>query len=168
MRVETIGDATRIKNRVACRACDWTWRPSGQATREPCPNCGKVRDVRERQGEKKPNVAGIAAWRAANPGYSTQWERRYRQRALMLVGRGRIACVRCGCDRIELLEINHKNGGGGAEHKALGRKFHRVITSLERGVDDLELLCKPCNAVHALELKHGPLPFVVKWGGADA
>ena len=34
---------------------------------------------------------------------------------------------------------------------------------LKRTVDDLELLCRPCNAVHALELLHDPLPFVVVW-----
>lgn len=168
-----IGDATlylgdcrksKIKSRVGCRSCEWVWKPSGEATREACPNCGIVRDVRDRNGEKKPNIESIKKWRAERPGYSTEWERRYRLRALMLVGRGTIACVRCGCDQPNLIEINHKNGGGGKEHKSSGRQFHRRIASLDRPVDDLELLCKPCNAVHALELKHGPLPFRVVWG----
>lgn len=181
MRTEVIGDATlilgdcrevrsnaRIKDRVGCRKCEWVWRPAGKTTQEACPQCGIVRDVRDRSGERKPNVEGIKAWRAANPGYSTQWERRYRMRALMLVGRGVVACVRCGCDKAPLLEINHKMGGGAAEHKASGRQFHRRIASLSRSVEDLELLCKPCNAVHALELTHGPLPFRVVWEPVNA
>jgi hypothetical protein len=65
------------------------------------------------------------------------------------------------------LEINHVNGGGGKEMKSLGNKFYREIARLRRDVEDLELLCRPCNAVHALELKHGPLPFRVVWSGGN-
>src|SRR5690349_5266768 len=81
----------------------------------------------------------------------------------MLVGRGSVLCIRCGCDRPEMLEINHKNGGGREELRRLKTTFYRMIARLERAVDDLELLCRPCNAVHALELRHGPLPFKVTW-----
>lgn len=170
-RIERIGDATlylgeRFKPVVACRACDTTWKPSCTTTREPCPGCGKIKEVRARPKATR-NIDGLKVWRAARPGYSTEWERRYRRRALLVVGRGSVSCVRCGCDRPDLIEINHKNGGGGKELRGLGNKWHRQIAKLERPVDDLELLCKPCNAVHALELKHGPLPFRVVWGGSD-
>lgn len=154
---------TPLKDRVACRGCDWTWRPYSGFGNEACPKCGKVRSVTVRTYEKKKNIASIAAFRSANPGYSKEWERRYRKRALMIVGRGLISCVRCQCDRLELIEINHKNGGGSKELRGLGHKWHRMIARLERHVDDLELLCKPCNSVHALELKYGPLPFRVVW-----
>lgn len=46
--------------------------------------------------------------------------------------------------------------------------FYREIAKLRRAVDDLELLCRPCNAIHYLELKHGPLPFRVVWSAPDA
>ena len=164
IRVETIGRATLYKEVVACRQCDATWRPNATRTHENCPNCGKRKDVRLRKSAPR-NLEGLKAWRAANPGYSTEWERRYRRRALLVIGSGSIVCVRCGCDRPELIEINHINGGGGKELKGLGNKWHRQIAKLERATDDLELLCRPCNAVHALELKHGPLPFRVVWEG---
>jgi len=44
--------------------------------------------------------------------------------------------------------------------KAIARRFNPWKRAAE-----LELLCKPCNAVHALELKHGHLPFRVIWEG---
>ena len=167
VRVEQIGLATLIKEVVACRACHWTWRPAGAATREPCPQCNKVRDVRLRKHAPK-NLEKLKEWRAARPGYSTEWNKRYRARALLLVGRGVVACVRCGCDDQRLLEINHKNGGGGKEHKAYGHRFDRAVAKMQRTVEDLELLCRPCNAVHWLESTHGKLPFRVVWEGGNA
>ena len=171
MREEVIGDCRLIlgdcrdkkfKLVVSCRDCDATWKPAGVATREPCPTCGKLKDVRLRPKAAK-NLEKLKEWRAKRPGYSTEWERRYRRRALLVVGRGIVACVKCGCNRPELIEINHINGGGGKELRGLGNKWHRQIAKLERPVDDLNLLCKPCNAVHALELKHGALPFRIVW-----
>lgn len=166
-----IGNATLYlgdcRESVACRACDWVWKPAGTRTTEPCPKCGKVRDVRKRKYAPR-NVDALKAWRAERPGYSTEHDRRARRQALLLVGRGVVACVRCGCDRSELIEINHKEGGGGKELRGVGHKFYRDIAKLRRPVDDLELLCRPCNAIHYLELKHGPLPFRVVWGESDA
>lgn len=153
---------TPIKAVVACRACDWTWKPTTGFGHEPCPNCKKIRSVRDRKHEAK--VPQLKAWRAHRPGYATESDRTYRRRAVMLVGRAVIACVRCGCDRLELLEINHINGGGGKELKGTGHKFYRDIALMRRTVEDLELLCRPCNSIHFLEMKHGPLPFKITWG----
>lgn len=155
---------TPIKEVAACRACHWSWRPSSGFGHERCPRCGKVRDVRARDFSKKANIPRLKEYLAKNPRSSGETERAYRLRAVMLVGRGEVRCVRCACDRRELLEINHKNGGGGKELRATKGKFYRAIATLKRSVDDLELLCRPCNAVHALELKYGPLPFTVVWG----
>lgn len=152
---------TPIKAVVSCKQCDWTWKPSTGFGIERCPQCGKIRSVREQKF--KPNLPAIKK-NVKRKKSSSEWERTYRRRAKLLVGRGALICVRCGCDRPDLLEINHKNGGGGKEFKALGNKFYRTIAKMQRSVDDLELLCKPCNAVHALELKYGPLPFKIVWG----
>lgn len=68
MRIETIGAATLYlgdcRESVACRACDWVWKPSGTHTTEPCPKCGKVRDVRKRKHAPR-NVEALAKMRAA-------------------------------------------------------------------------------------------------------
>jgi hypothetical protein len=78
-------------------------------------------------------------------------------------------CVSCGCDDMRLLEVNHKNGGGGKEMgKGIANKsmtFYRDITMLRRKTDDLEVLCRVCNAKHYLELKYGKLPIKVTWEG---
>ena len=154
---------TPIKDVVACRACDWTWKPTTGFGHEHCPNCGKVRSVRDRKYEA--NVRPLREWRSHRPGYATESDRTYRRRAVMLVGRGNVACVKCGCDRPEMLEINHVNGGGGVELKGAGHKMYRDIARMVRPVDDLNLLCRPCNAIHYLELKFGPLPFKIVWEG---
>jgi hypothetical protein len=68
---------------------------------------------------------------------------------------------------MRLLEINHKNGGGGKEmsngHNSMS--FYRDIIALRRQVSDLEILCRVCNAKHYLESKYGKLPIEVKWNG---
>lgn len=156
--------ARRIREVATCRGCQWVWRPSTGRINEPCPKCGKNKDVRHRPGVPR-NLPGLQAWREKNPNYSTEGTRRYRRSALLLVGGGEIRCVRCSCDREELIEINHKCGGGAKELRGRSPQFYRDIASLRRRTDDLELLCKPCNAVHALELLHGPLPFRVVWSG---
>jgi len=71
-------------------------------------------------------------------------------------------CVRCGCDDIRLLEINHKNGGGRKE-SGQGKQstFCGDILHGRREVDDLELLCRVCNSWHYLEMKYGELPYTI-------
>jgi len=78
----------------------------------------------------------------------------------------KIECVRCGCNDIRLLEVNHKNGGGVKEMKKskYGNVGLEVIYG-NRKTDDLELLCRPCNSIHYLELKYGKLPMEVSWNG---
>lgn len=156
----------RLRDVATCRKCAWAWKPSSGFISEPCPNCGQGKDVRDRKGKyvTPTRFKQMQEYRAKQPGYSTKGTRRARTTALLLVGRGTIRCVRCGCDRQELIEINHKHGGGAKEVKGKGSRMVRDIALLRRPVDDLELLCKPCNAVHALELKHGPLPFQIQWG----
>lgn len=79
-----------------------------------------------------------------------------RSRAVEIVGKGKLTCVDCDCDDIRLLEINHKNGGGNKEYRSRGySRFFNGIISGRRKTDDLNLLCKVCNARHAAGLKYG-------------
>lgn len=77
-------------------------------------------------------------------------------------------CTRCGCDDVRLLEINHKNGGGYVEQKTKiphGAPFYSKLIRGKRKTDDLELLCRPCNAIHYLEMKYNEkFPLNVVWG----
>lgn len=93
-----------------------------------------------------------------------------RHRAIHIVGHGIIKCVSCDCDREELLQINHKNGGGGKERRQGSTSDHTIfgrIVSGRRGIDDLELRCYACNALHYMEMKYGKLPMNIRWEGDE-
>ena len=90
--------------------------------------------------------------------------RKRKIRAFNLISNNNIKCVRCGCDDIKLLEINHIKGGGTKEYK-LGINSAVLINNIlngSRGVDDLELLCRPCNSIHYLELKYPKIKGMLK------
>jgi hypothetical protein len=87
-----------------------------------------------------------------------------RQRALRLVGRGLIKRINCGCDKPEFLEVNHINGCGSRENER-SSKFYSDLLAGRRGIEDLELRCKVCNALHYSEKIHGKLPYTITWPG---
>ena len=62
-------------------------------------------------------------------------------------------CANCGCDDPRFLEINHLKGGGKKEQKkqAATQNLVSLIQQGKRGIDDLNLLCRPCNALDHLE-----------------
>jgi hypothetical protein len=126
-----------------------------------------LKSWRSRNQEK--HRATNKKWRENNPEkYEAHWRRHnkeYKLRVLLKVGNGEIRCLNCGCDRIEFLEVNHKNGGGAKEVKHNNKKFYSLILSGERDIEDLEILCKPCNNLHYLELKYGPQPYKIYWEG---
>ena len=76
-------------------------------------------------------------------------------------------CARCGCDDTRFLEINHIKGGGNKEHKKLGKKVTRnmilLIHHKKRSVEDLNLLCRICNALDHLERVFGKTRIRIVW-----
>lgn len=103
----------------------------------------------------------------------TEIERRRKEKylqlrleAMKIVGKGAVRCVCCGCDDARLLEINHKNGGGSKESGGRTNKQARFMTSIRKGlrsVDDLDLRCRVCNALHYAETKYGRLAYKIEW-----
>jgi len=89
-----------------------------------------------------------------------------------LIIQDEIKCVRCGCLDIRFLEINHKIGGGNKEAKKKGGAGQIIIQDIisgRRKTDDLELLCRPCNHIHYLELKFKEkIPLKVVWENNNA
>jgi hypothetical protein len=74
-------------------------------------------------------------------------------RALNLAGG--VKCVRCGCDVLDYLEFNHIKGNGckdWRENKGIAM-MDRILTK-KRDTDDLEVLCRVCNALEFLERKN--------------
>lgn len=88
-----------------------------------------------------------------------------RLQVLTKVGNGSIKCVNCGCDDYRMLEINHKNGGGREEHDRYNTHgFYKIILNGQRSLEDLELTCRVCNALHYLILKFGTTKHKVIYG----
>src|SRR3990167_11066355 len=77
-------------------------------------------------------------------------------RAMETVG-GAI-CNRCGCDELDYLEFNHKNGGGAKEFRENSKikgylgMTDQLLTGKRIG-NDIEILCRVCNALEFLERK---------------
>lgn len=80
-------------------------------------------------------------------------------------------CSGCGCDDWELLEFNHRDGNGYAEGRANGDRNSRLearIWAGTRGVEDLDLRCRPCNALEYLTRKFPGRAYPrVVWEGAS-
>lgn len=79
-----------------------------------------------------------------------------------------IKCVYCGCDNIEALEINHKEGGGHKErvkdklHHG-GLEFYNLLRQNKYDISKLELTCIVCNARHRAIMKLGKNFWVVTY-----
>lgn len=162
---------TPKKEILTCKRCFFVWRNTSKLQSVPCPICGLLLDARYRawsgSGEQ---VARLRKWRKSTntPVRQTESRNRLRRRVLAVVARGgSIVCASCGCNDIKLLEVNHVNGGGNREyqHGLRSMKFYYSIVKLERSVEDLNLLCKVCNARHALELRYGKQPYQIIWEG---
>src|SRR3990167_5751796 len=93
-------------------------------------------------------------WEKLNPNkvhaYQKRWSKQNRLSALLIVGKGEMLCSNCKCDDMLLLEINHENGGGAKEQRLglRGWRFYNAIIKGKRTTNDLNILCKVCNAEH--------------------
>ena len=134
-------------------------------------HCVRCRTLQERPRLENPRFNPMKNKMAARA------RKRRRLRCLEMIAGGEPKCARCGCDDLRFLEMNHKFGGGGDERYLKGPNGARIPTGYDmqnsilngsRGVEDLEVLCRPCNAIHWLELKHGivSLRVVYEKGGA--
>lgn len=162
-----------IKHDLVCRKCGASWHYDGDKTITTCPYCGATKHARDRREYTKQYSKSEARKQSLIKWYSNPENRKHRgekQRGVLrkqvyfkISGTIHPYCVRCGCDDPRILEINHKNGGGGIELRSKGTQLYHDIASGKRSTEDLELLCKPCNAIHYLERKFGKLPMRVIW-----
>lgn len=86
-----------------------------------------------------------------------------KRRALEKVGD--LICANCGCDEVDFLEFNHKNGNGCKEFKENGSSMIDKILTHGRTTDDLNILCRVCNALEYLERRNNDSSkrFTVLW-----
>ena len=119
---EDIGKGKRTKAKlkevIQCRKCWFSFRYTGNTINTQCPNCGNNIDARDRNEyskNRKEHFLNLARTRKS----SQESHRNLHKRALfVVVGHTNVKCSYCGCNDIRLLEINHKNGGGGKEMKS--------------------------------------------------
>lgn len=119
-----------------------------------------------RESNRDKDNASFQRWKKKNPkSYDNSWKKynSKRRRNILLKVSDNLICERCGCDLVELLEINHKNGGGLKEVGRKNQKFYTAILNGSRTTDDLNILCKMCNILHYIEMKYGKQPYVLKW-----
>ena len=65
-------------------------------------------------------------------------------------------CKYCGCDVYKVLELNHRNGGGGKDKKNHATfDIIREILNGKRDINDYEVTCKVCNWEYFAEQKWG-------------
>lgn len=102
--------------------------------------------------------------------YSRKRHRERKIAALEIISKGRVECANCGCDDVNILEINHINGGGCKEHKAIGKSLRDSILNGSRNIDDLNVLCRVCNAADFVARKFPDLKdlFKIKYTGKKA
>ena len=161
----------KFKKVLKCGACFWVWKNNGRKNPVLCPKCGKMKDARDRSEWAKQYLAShperlekFKKWaRQRRKEEPTESNRNNRKSALLLVGNGNVKCENCGCDDVRFLEINHKNGNGNKELQKgkMSNKFYWDITMLRRKTNDLNILCKVCNNLYALEMKYGKTTYRV-------
>jgi hypothetical protein len=85
-----------------------------------------------------------------------------RERAIERLGGKQ--CVNCGCDEFSILEINHINGGG---RKALkvkqNRQLYRDIVNDKVDLNEYNVLCRVCNALHYVQEILGVKGHKILW-----
>ncbi len=97
-------------------------------------------------------------YRKIHPEYNPNkrdYKKRLRERVIEILG-GPI-CVNCGCNKKEILEINHIKGNGRQELKKYQNyhAFFRAIINQKVNKSDYDILCCVCNAKHYVENKLG-------------
>lgn len=105
-------------------------------------------------------------WRERNADAQKNIDKRYRDklRLSVLEHLGGAFCVECGCDIIEILEINHINGGGRKEMSTLKKgEYIRKIRDDINARDKYNVLCRVCNAKHYAEEILGIKGFTISW-----
>jgi predicted RNA-binding Zn-ribbon protein involved in translation (DUF1610 family) len=167
----------KLKSRVICKKCFRLFFNTSKKISITCPNCGDVIDARDRSAyakryyEKYPEKAEQRKKKMQEYDTTHKRERgklmreRVRKVVLNVVSNNNPVCENCGCDDVRLLEVNHKNGGGNKELK-FGKNTNAFAWDIYMGrrkTDDLNLLCRVCNALHYLELKYGKTRHIITY-----
>lgn len=74
------------------------------------------------------------------------------------------SCVRCGFDDARALQVDHVNGNGAEERRAIGSGTHRLLREVKENAERYQLLCANCNWIKRHERgEHGPKRRLPDW-----
>lgn len=164
----------KLKYRIICKKCFKVFINQETKINIKCPFCKCSIDARDRVGYAKEYLNKhperlkqvIKYDKEHKKERGRKWRIRLRKVVFNIISHNNPVCENCGCDDFRLLEINHKNGGGTKDLGRYGRRTNQFVWDIYKGIrkiDDLNLLCRVCNAKHYLELKYGRLPYVIKY-----
>lgn len=154
----------KMKEVIRCRKCWFSFRYGGNKIQANCPSCQNKIDARDRSEYSKHRKEHfISLTKNRKPKNRDSSKNLHNSAMFVISGNTNVKCNYCGCNDIRLLEINHKNGGGGKEMKGRSSTFYGDIIKYRRDVSDLEIACRVCNALHYLELKFGKLPYKIDY-----
>lgn len=158
------GLKSKLKIRIVCKNCFKVFINKSKKIRIDCPYCGKIIDARIRTNYSKKynkkHPERIIKMKEYDLKYKKERGKISRERIKKVVfnilSNNNPICVNCGCDDNRLLEVNHIHGGGGKE---LRRGKHTNVFMWDiymgrRKTDDLNLLCRVCNALDYLKRKY--------------
>lgn len=116
----------------------------------------KVLTQQELEDKKKKNKDRIREYNYKYyiiNGYSKNYTKKQRIQVIKLMG-GK--CVKCLFNDIRALQIDHINGGGSKERRAVGFSgtfYSNVINSFNNNENKYQLLCANCNWIKRFENK---------------
>ena len=133
---------------------------------------------KKRYEEKRQTVEGLQSHRETSLMHTRAYRERYpekikeqrkrqhtsrKKKAMAIVGS--LVCENCGCNQIDFLEFNHKNGNGCKEHKENRSAMMDMILTHSRSTADLNILCRVCNALDYLTRKNSDESrrFTILW-----
>jgi len=167
------GTKATLKKRIACKGCHKVFNNKEKKININCPYCDKSIDARIRTGYAREYARKHPDRKIGMIKYDNKYKKergkvsrdRVRKTNFNIISNNNPVCANCGCDDIRLLEINHINGGGNKELlKGKGsNSFAWDIYMGRRKTDDLNLLCRPCNALDHLERIFGEIPIRILW-----
>jgi hypothetical protein len=97
--------------------------------------------------------------------YRTYFKSRLKKlRTKVLEELGGAVCCECGCDVEEIIEINHKNGGGNQDRKHRSAlAFYGDLLKGRLSMGDFNVMCRICNAHHYVRDIMGVTGFTIKF-----
>lgn len=125
-----------------------------------------IKELDKDWGRHKGGAARMRLYRKTHPEYEPvkkDYKQRLREKVIEKLG-GPI-CVNCGCNRKEILEINHIKCNGRQELKRYHNHhaFFRDIINEKVNIRDYNILCRVCNAKHYIEEKIGIKGYEIKF-----